>query len=111
MENNQIQEPKKTMSKLKIGLYVVGGIIAISFFFGGGQKAVVEEQMQDVKNQVAQDAIEQYEIAKRNGTKTDIYVNASMVSAAFLQAKDEPNYAKWKAIEKQAAKDAGMPNY
>ena len=38
----------------------------------------------------------------------DAYVAAGMVSAAFLQAKDEENYKKWKAIEKDEAKRAGV---
>ena len=37
------------------------------------------------------------------------YVQASLVAAAYLQAKDEVNYNKWKAIEKAEAKNAGMP--
>jgi hypothetical protein len=32
-----------------------------------------------------------------------------MVAVAYLQANDEANYKKWKAIEKQEAKKAGMP--
>jgi len=34
---------------------------------------------------------------------------AGLVSAAYLQAKDEANYNKWKEIEKEDARAAGMP--
>lgn len=66
------------------------------------------DQMQSIENQVAKDAEEQYYIALRQGDKMQIAVQASMVSAAYLQAKDEPNYNKWKAIEKEANKAAGL---
>lgn len=64
--------------------------------------------MQDIENQVAADAVKQYEIAKRNGSAIDAFSAASMVCAAYLQAKDEANYKKWKEIEKQEAQLAGM---
>ncbi len=56
--------------------------------------------MKPFKDQVAKDAVEQYEIASRHGAASDICVHAMMVSAAYLQAKDEPNYARWKQTEK-----------
>jgi hypothetical protein len=31
------------------------------------------------------------------------------VSAAYLQAKDEPNYQRWEKIEKDDCSRAGMP--
>ena len=62
-----------------------------------------------IENKVADDAVDQYNIAKRQGDKIQVCVQAGLVSAAYLQAKDEPNYKKWKAIEKQDCKVAGMP--
>ena len=59
----------------------------------------VPSQMQDISNKVANDAVEKYEIVARQGDKTQMYVQAGMCAAAFLQAKDEANYDKWKAIE------------
>lgn len=70
---------------------------------------MANSQMKDIHNQVADDAVKQYEIAKRQGDKIQIYVQAGMVSAAYLQAQDETNYNKWKEIEKDAARAAGMP--
>jgi len=40
--------------------------------------------------------------------RSEICVQAGMVSAAYLQANDEPNYQKWKAIEKTDCKTAGL---
>lgn len=68
------------------------------------------QNMQKISNQVATDAVKQYEIANRNGaTSIDICVQAGLVSAAFLQAQDESNYKKWKAIENIDCERAGVP--
>ena len=66
------------------------------------------EQMKSITRKVARDAEEQYGIASRQGDKIQICVQAMSVSAAHLQAKDEPNYIKWKAIEKRDCEEAGM---
>lgn len=65
--------------------------------------------LDDVHAKVASDAVVQYEIAKRNGTPIDRAVHAGIVAAAYLQAKDETNYAKWKAIEKADTEAANSP--
>jgi hypothetical protein len=69
---------------------------------------VGDDQMQAIENKVAEDAVKQYEIAKREGDKMQIYIQASLVAAAYLQANDEPNYRKWKAIERKAGNAAGL---
>jgi len=95
---------------------VVGGIVGILvviglvwYFFGGGLEKQAAKGMQQIEQQVAADAVKQYEIAKRSGNAMDAYVQAGLVAAAYLQAKDETNYKKWKEIEKQEAARAGMP--
>jgi len=65
----------------------------------------------DPSTQVAIDAVKQFEMARRNGTPIDVCTQAMMVSAAFLQAQDEKGFAKWKDVERQTCKDAGMPGY
>jgi hypothetical protein len=70
--------------------------------------AMGQQGMQQIERRVAADAVKQYEIAKRNGNPIDAYVHAGMVAAAYLQAKDEENYKKWKAIESAEARRAGM---
>lgn len=60
--------------------------------------------------QVATDAVEQYEMVKRNkGSAMELCVQAGMVTAAFLQAKDEESYKTWKATEKKDCARAGVP--
>lgn len=83
-------------------------IALIWFLFGGGLDDQVKSEMQRVENQVAIDAVAQYDIAKKNGSAMDAYVAAGFVSAAYLQAKDEENYKKWKAIETTEGKRAGI---
>jgi len=53
--------------------------------------------------------VAQYEIAERQGDKMQICVQAGLVSAAYLQAKNESSYRNWKYIENTACKQAGVP--
>jgi hypothetical protein len=62
-----------------------------------------------ISQRVVDDAISQYEIAKRSGSKMDACVHAGFVSAACIQAKDEASFKKWKAIEKADCSKAGVP--
>ncbi|KLT70217.1 hypothetical protein [Flavobacterium sp. ABG] len=104
----KMETPKKT-SKAKTIISAIIFIGVIWYFFGGGMDKQVAKDMQKIENQVALDAEQQYEIAKNGGDKMQTYVQASLVAAAYLQAKDEVNYNKWKAIEKEDAKNAGIP--
>lgn len=67
-------------------------------------------QMDSVALQVAKDTEVQFGIASHHGDKMQICVQAVMVSAAYLQGKDEASYGKWKTIEKHDCKQAGMPS-
>ena len=96
-------------NKTKAIITIIISIGLLWYFFGGGLEKQTSNKMQEIENQVANDAVQQYEIAKRGGDKMQTYVQASLVAAAYLQAKDEANYNKWKAIEKEEAKNAGMP--
>jgi hypothetical protein len=78
-------------------LIVLGGLAW--YFFGGG-----------IEDQVVKDAVKQYEIAKKNGTPADICEHAGLVSAAYLQAKNEEKYRTAKAQEKQDCAAAGVPS-
>jgi hypothetical protein len=98
------------------------GLAAIAFFFGyyvlkpNGERTYFEQSvhsqaekdMADISRQVATDAERQYNIAKQHGTDMDKCVQAMSVSAAFLQAKDDISYAKWKRIEKADCQLAGL---
>lgn len=88
---------------------VKGLIVVSSAFLLAACDAAVEHQMDNIYTQVADDAVAQYEIAKRQGDPIQTCVQAGMVSAAYLQAQDESSYNKWKAIEKADCAQAGMP--
>lgn len=90
---------------------IFGLIIAIGaiwFFFGGGLEKQAAKDMQGIYNQVSSDAVKQYDIAKRSGSLMDACVHAGMVAAAYLQAKDEPNYQRWKSTESSDCTIAGL---
>ena len=71
--------------------------------------ATLANTMQEISNQVATDAVDQYQIAKRTSdSPMDWCVSAGLVTAGYLQAKDERNYAKWKVIEKADCARAGL---
>ncbi|HEX4310103.1 MAG TPA: hypothetical protein VHZ25_08740 [Acidobacteriaceae bacterium] len=69
---------------------------------------VVESQMQDIADKVASDAVDQYNITLRSGSAMDRCVQAGMVTAAFLQAKNEVQYSQWKEVEHKDCKEAGI---
>ena len=102
-----------------IGIVVLAAIMGW-FWLGGGltefsttmyqaQQPAVQNMMDDIHKKVSADAVDQYNITKRNGTLIDVCVHAGMVSAAYLQGKDEANYTRWKATEAADCKAAGMP--
>lgn len=97
---------------MKKAVKIIGGIILalvlLGYFFGGGLEEQAAKDLQKIENQVAADAVKQYEIAKRSGSDMDAYVQAGMAAAAFLQANDEENYKKWKEIEAKEAKNVGL---
>lgn len=97
---------------MKKAVKIIGGIILwlvlLGYFFGGGLEEQAAKDLQKIENQVAVDAVKQYEIAKRSGSDMDAYVQAGMAAAAFLQANDEENYKKWKEIEAKEAKNVGL---
>jgi hypothetical protein len=69
------------------------------------------DYLHDIKQNVAYDAVQQYEMAARGGDKMQMYSQASLCVAAYLQAKDEENYRKWLAIQHDLAKQLNIPNY
>jgi hypothetical protein len=103
----QLSEQKVSIPQAAIGIVVAAGL-AWFFFFGGFEQKVAGD-MQTIHNQVAADAVRQYEIAKRNGSPIDTCVQAGLVVASYLQAKDEANYARWKQTETAECAAAGVP--
>lgn len=68
----------------------------------------VNQNLNHIQMQVADDAVKQYEIAKRSGSAMDAYFRAGLVAEAYLQAKDEGSYQQWKAIEAEEKQRTGM---
>lgn len=67
------------------------------------------KQMAEIKGQVADDAVNQYNIAAQSGSAMDRCVQAGMVAAAYLQAEDQESYSQWKNTERVDCRAAGMP--
>jgi hypothetical protein len=80
------------------------------FLFGGSPERQEAKEIGKMDNQVASDAAAQYYMAKGSGSLADACSGAMMVSATYLQAKDEANYAVWKKTEIADCKAAGMPD-
>ena len=68
-----------------------------------------EKELQDIHQQVIKDAIAQYENIKKTDDKIEICVYARMVTAAYTQANNKTEADKWKIIEDQDCKKAGIP--
>ena len=77
-------------------------------FVGGGLDKMAGSSLQKIKNQVAGDSVQQCEIAERQGNPIQMCVQAGLVSAAYLQAKDETNYQLWKTNEGNDCRRAGV---
>jgi hypothetical protein len=86
-------------------------VVVVAWMYGTSvsqRKAPQETMLQDIYNQVVNDSVAQYQIVKRNGTAIDLCVHAGLVSAAYLQAKNEAAYQQWKSIEVQDCRQAGV---
>ncbi len=67
------------------------------------------DAMKKITHKVAEDQIQQFKIALRNGgTVMDLCVQAGMVTASLLQDQDEAGYAEWKKIQKKTCQAAGI---
>ena len=62
-----------------------------------------------VEDMVATDLEEQYNLASKSGDKIGLCVQAGLVSAGYLQAKNESKYLEWKDVEKRDCAAAGIP--
>jgi hypothetical protein len=99
------KKPNSLVAVIQVAIFIA----VIWYFFGGGMDKQVANDLQDIHNKVASDAVDQYRIAKRNGSNIDACVQAGMVSAAYLQAKNEAEYQSWKSIENNDCRKAGVP--
>lgn len=110
----------RTKKNIVLGLITIVGVACFLGYYvvkgNGGQTYFeqsihqqAEKDMADITRQVALDAERQYNMAKQHANQIDTCVQAMSVSAAYLQAKDEMSYAKWKRIEKSECELAGLP--
>lgn len=74
-----------------------------------GCESYAAAELDRIHEQVARDAVAQYQIAKRGGDAMQACVHAGMVAAAYLQAQDEPHYREWLAVERRECDAAGVP--
>lgn len=83
--------------------------LILSAFMLSGCTSPEEKEQQDIHQQVIKDAIAQYETVQKTNDKIEICVYAGMVTAAYTQANNQNEAKKWKVIEDQDCKKAGIP--
>lgn len=105
-EPSEEKEESSSVAKGVLSLLVLGA--GAWFLFGGGLEQQAGTSMDRIEDQVAEDSVRQYNLSKQAGDVIEICVQAGLVSAAYLQAEDQPNYLKWKEIEKADCKRAGL---
>lgn len=76
-------------------------LIVIYFLFATGFEETEQYQVKETQNPIIQDAIEQYNSIKRNGSSYKVSKHAGFVADAFLNAGDKKNYSKWKKIKEK----------
>lgn len=94
----------------------VGALGLFAYFYGGDivsqfNKDVArhaDEFEKSIEKKVVKDAADQLEIVIRNGSPVDACVHAGILSAAFVQAKDETNYKAAKELEDFICRKAGL---
>lgn len=59
----------------------------------------VDRQNIQIYGQLTDDAVSKYMIVKRNGPPSRLCISANYVTNAYLEAKNEAEYKKWKEIE------------
>ena len=105
--------PRKTQA-FAVSTIVTLGLLAAMASFGCGERdrqttsTTDSNKVTTNSNKVVADAVDQYNIAKRSGTPIDQCVQARVVPAAYLQAKDEDNYKIWKETEATDCGAVGM---
>lgn len=105
-EQPEAKEESSSLAKGVLSLLVLGA--GAWFFFGGGLEQQAGTSMDRIEDQVAADSVRQYNLSRQAGDLIEICVQAGMVSAAYLQAEDQPNYLKWKNVEKADCAKAGL---
>lgn len=117
---SQVQKKTKKAGDISGGLFiaVVLGMFVVSVMSDkeepkiqnaeASAPKIARSYMEENAYKVAADYIEKYEIALIQGDEMQICVQAGLVSAAFLNAKDQEQYNKWKSIEANRCQEAGI---
>ena len=108
MNEDKKSEENKKKNKTAIVVLVIF-VFIILYIFGGSTEKQTASTMNDIYKKVSADAVDQYNIANRQGDKIQICVQAGLVSAAYLPEKNESSYQNWKAIQKTDCQRAGIP--
>jgi hypothetical protein len=88
---------------------IVSALILVAAIWIGSSASSSNEVIKPYQDQVAQDFVDQYEMAKEHGTPTDMCVRAQLVAEGYLQAENEAKYREWRAVQKADCKAAGVP--
>lgn len=104
------QETEKTIDKSAEPGAVAKAIGGLAIFgaLWFGSDLWADREMKNIEVEVADSAVQEYHIAKQQGDPIQTCVQAGLVSAAWLQVKNQSEYNKWKAVEKQDCSSAGM---
>jgi hypothetical protein len=83
--------------------------LVLTVALGGCSSPSPEASLKNLKDATALDLAEQFHIASKNGAKPmELCVQAGVVKAAYLQAKDEKQYQVWTALEDISCEEAGI---
>ncbi len=105
------EEEKKAHQKQKTNGIILSVLILFVLFFlppilfGSLTNGIGSS----IEKQVISDSIRQYNIAVRTGNYMDAYVQAGIITAAYLQTENEAKYVEWKAIQKRLGRTLGIP--
>lgn len=102
------KQPSKQSANAQAVLTIIIFAVLGWYYFGGGMDKHVENQMEGIYSQVANDAVKQYQITRAGNDPIDICVHAGLVAASYVQSKDQANYLRWKDIEKNDCARAGI---
>ncbi len=87
-----------SVSQLLLYLIVIIGILWVVVM---GLERHFANKSSDNHEQVAAEAVEQYQLARQAGDHAKTCLHARIVTAIYLQANDNANYQHWKAIQEQ----------
>ena len=98
----------KSIAKAIVVTIVVSFTIIFLIALAAPSAEEVQQGVDDIHNQVALDAEQQYAAVAEHGTAVDRCVRAGLVAESYLQGNNDAEYAEWKQIEKEDCNAAGI---